>query len=197
MKREEKIIVGISVGDLNGIGPEIIIKTYEDPRTLELNTPVIFASGKTMQFFKNHFKSIAPKGVKVKVIPHHGGQGYVTPINSIGYQAASKAYEYDKENKAFRVYLHNDRKSWSFVRDDLLPDNLDKYTIQDWEMAYCSKYQYQQTFSCIVQRVYQGIHYQTSIDEENFKNFEKYELLIHKKIEHWKRNCELEKDHAS
>ena len=57
MKKEEKIIVGISVGDLNGIGPEIIIKTYEDPRTLELNTPVIFASGKTMQFFKNHFQS--------------------------------------------------------------------------------------------------------------------------------------------
>lgn len=57
MKKEEKIIVGISVGDLNGIGPEIIIKTYEDPRSLELNTPVIFASGKTMQFFKNHFKS--------------------------------------------------------------------------------------------------------------------------------------------
>ena len=57
MKKEEKVIVGISIGDLNGIGPEIIIKTYEDPRVLELNTPVIFASGKTMQFFKNHFKS--------------------------------------------------------------------------------------------------------------------------------------------
>jgi 4-hydroxythreonine-4-phosphate dehydrogenase len=57
MKREEKIIVGISIGDLNGIGPEIIIKTYEDARILELNTPVIFASGKTMQFFKNHFQS--------------------------------------------------------------------------------------------------------------------------------------------
>ncbi|WP_299114973.1 4-hydroxythreonine-4-phosphate dehydrogenase PdxA [uncultured Winogradskyella sp.] len=57
MKKEEKVIVGISVGDLNGIGPEIIIKTYEDTRVLELNTPVIFASGKTMQFFKNHFKS--------------------------------------------------------------------------------------------------------------------------------------------
>ena len=53
MNREEKIIVGISIGDLNGIGSEIIIKTYEDPRSLELNTPVIFASGKTMQFFKN------------------------------------------------------------------------------------------------------------------------------------------------
>ena len=57
MKKEEKVVVGISVGDLNGIGPEIIIKAYEDSRSLELSTPVIFASGKTMQFFKNHFKS--------------------------------------------------------------------------------------------------------------------------------------------
>ena len=45
------------------------------------------------KLFSKHFESIAPKGVKVKVIPHHGGQGYVTPIDNIGYQAASKAYE--------------------------------------------------------------------------------------------------------
>jgi len=43
--------------------------------------------------FKTHFESIAPAGVTVKVTPHHGGQGYVTPIDSIGYQAAEKAYE--------------------------------------------------------------------------------------------------------
>lgn len=45
------------------------------------------------ELFKNHFESIAPKGVRVKVKPHHGGQGYVTPIDTDGYQAASKAYE--------------------------------------------------------------------------------------------------------
>jgi len=45
------------------------------------------------QLFKTHFENIAPKGVSVKVTPHHGGQGYVTPINSIGYKAASKAYQ--------------------------------------------------------------------------------------------------------
>jgi acetylornithine deacetylase/succinyl-diaminopimelate desuccinylase-like protein len=45
------------------------------------------------ELFKTHFESIAPKGVTVKVKPHHGGQGYVTPIDSLGYQAASKAYE--------------------------------------------------------------------------------------------------------
>lgn len=45
------------------------------------------------RLFKKHFESIAPEGVNVLVKPHHGGQGYVTPINSLGYQAASKAYE--------------------------------------------------------------------------------------------------------
>jgi acetylornithine deacetylase/succinyl-diaminopimelate desuccinylase-like protein len=45
------------------------------------------------ELFTKHFTSIAPKGVRIKVKPHHGGQGYVTPIDSIGYQAASKAYE--------------------------------------------------------------------------------------------------------
>lgn len=44
------------------------------------------------ELFKKHFESIAPKSVKVKVTPHHGGQGYVTPIDSIGYKAAHKAY---------------------------------------------------------------------------------------------------------
>ncbi|MDP5105477.1 MAG: M20/M25/M40 family metallo-hydrolase, partial [Polaribacter sp.] len=45
------------------------------------------------QLFKTHFESIAPSSVKVVVKPHHGGQGYVTPINTIAYKAASKAYE--------------------------------------------------------------------------------------------------------
>ena len=47
---------------------------------------------KITEMFKKHFESIAPSGVKVKVKPHHGGQGYVTPTDSIGYQAANKAY---------------------------------------------------------------------------------------------------------
>ncbi|MBJ2174868.1 dipeptidase [Aureibaculum sp. A20] len=45
------------------------------------------------ELFKKHFESIAPKGVRVVVKPHHGGQGYVTPIDNIGYKAAAKAYE--------------------------------------------------------------------------------------------------------
>jgi acetylornithine deacetylase/succinyl-diaminopimelate desuccinylase-like protein len=42
--------------------------------------------------FKEHFESIAPHSVKVKVTPLHGGQGYVCPMDIPAYQAAQKAY---------------------------------------------------------------------------------------------------------
>lgn len=60
-------------------------------------------SSEITEMFKNHFESIAPKGVKVKVTPHHGGEAAVTPIDSIAYQAASLAYETTFGKKAIPV----------------------------------------------------------------------------------------------
>ena len=54
MKKAENIIVGISIGDLNGIGSEVILKTFEDNRMLELCTPVIFGNVKIMSFIKKN-----------------------------------------------------------------------------------------------------------------------------------------------
>jgi acetylornithine deacetylase/succinyl-diaminopimelate desuccinylase-like protein len=45
------------------------------------------------KLFEKHFLSIAPKYIDVKVETLHGGQAYVSPINTIGYMAASKAIE--------------------------------------------------------------------------------------------------------
>ncbi len=45
------------------------------------------------ELFIRHFESIAPKSVKVKVTPHHGGLPYVTPTDSIEYKAAEMAME--------------------------------------------------------------------------------------------------------
>ncbi|MCI9844253.1 4-hydroxythreonine-4-phosphate dehydrogenase PdxA [Flavobacterium pectinovorum] len=56
-KKAENIIVGISIGDLNGIGSEVILKTFEDSRMLELCTPVIFANAKILSFVKKSFTS--------------------------------------------------------------------------------------------------------------------------------------------
>jgi 4-hydroxythreonine-4-phosphate dehydrogenase len=60
MKKAENIIVGISIGDLNGIGSEVILKTFEDSRMLELCTPVIFANVKVLSFIKKTLELIAP-----------------------------------------------------------------------------------------------------------------------------------------
>ncbi|MDI5896583.1 4-hydroxythreonine-4-phosphate dehydrogenase PdxA [Flavobacterium yafengii] len=57
MKKAENIIVGISIGDLNGIGSEVVLKTFEDSRMLELCTPVIFANVKLLSFVKKSFQS--------------------------------------------------------------------------------------------------------------------------------------------
>jgi len=48
---------------------------------------------KITDLFKKHFENIAPDSVSVEVRPHHGGTPYVTPTDSVGYRAASKAYE--------------------------------------------------------------------------------------------------------
>ena len=45
------------------------------------------------QLFSDYFTSIAPKSVKVKVTPHHGGEPYVSPTDIPAYLAASKAME--------------------------------------------------------------------------------------------------------
>lgn len=50
-------------------------------------------SDEITKLFSDHFNKIAPKSVKVKVKPHHGGEPVVTPIDSIAFKAASAAME--------------------------------------------------------------------------------------------------------
>lgn len=52
MSTVNKPVIGISCGDLNGIGTELIIKTFSDHRILEFCTPVIFASNKLINFYR-------------------------------------------------------------------------------------------------------------------------------------------------
>lgn len=52
MNKSSNIIVGISLGDLNGIGIEVILKTFADKRMLEFCTPVLFGSSKVVSFHK-------------------------------------------------------------------------------------------------------------------------------------------------
>ncbi len=51
-KKDLKVKVGISIGDLNGIGPEIILKTFADNRMTEFCTPVVFGSTKALSYHR-------------------------------------------------------------------------------------------------------------------------------------------------
>ena len=48
----KKIRIGISVGDINGIGMEVIIKTFQDSRMLDMCTPIIYGSSKVSTFHR-------------------------------------------------------------------------------------------------------------------------------------------------
>jgi 4-hydroxythreonine-4-phosphate dehydrogenase len=49
---QQRPVIGISVGDLNGIGTELAIKTFSDSRLLEICTPIIFGSNKLINFYR-------------------------------------------------------------------------------------------------------------------------------------------------
>ncbi|AUC86005.1 4-hydroxythreonine-4-phosphate dehydrogenase PdxA [Polaribacter sp. ALD11] len=71
-EKTDKIIVGISIGDLNGIGIEVILKTFEDKRMLDFCTPVLFGSTKVISYHK--------KALNIE-LPVHG----ITSINQVNH----------------------------------------------------------------------------------------------------------------
>ena len=50
---EQKLKIGITQGDTNGIGWEVILKTFADPRMAELCTPIIYGSPQAAGFYRN------------------------------------------------------------------------------------------------------------------------------------------------
>ena len=54
MEKSEKITLGISIGDFNGVGIEIILKTFLDKRMFDFCTPVLFGSAKLITAYKKN-----------------------------------------------------------------------------------------------------------------------------------------------
>jgi len=55
-RENERPVIGITIGDINGIGPEVIIKSLADSRILNYLTPVIYGSTKALSFYKKAFE---------------------------------------------------------------------------------------------------------------------------------------------
>lgn len=59
---EGKVVVGISQGDCNGIGPEVLIRALQDPMFVEQFVPVIYGSGRVLAYYR---KTLNVQGVQV------------------------------------------------------------------------------------------------------------------------------------
>ncbi len=70
MSRADKLKVGITIGDIAGIGPEIIIRTFEDDRLFKLFTPVLYGNTKVISFYRKLLKIDKLQYNSVKDIHH-------------------------------------------------------------------------------------------------------------------------------
>jgi 4-hydroxythreonine-4-phosphate dehydrogenase len=72
--KEHKPIIGITMGDVNGIGPELLIKVLTDQRILGSLLPVVYGSGKALFYYRNHFK--------IEKLPFH----QISTISQLNYK---------------------------------------------------------------------------------------------------------------
>jgi acetylornithine deacetylase/succinyl-diaminopimelate desuccinylase-like protein len=79
-------------GGYTGAGAKTVLPSKANAK-ISLRLVANQQSGKMAEMFTKHFESIAPKSVKVKVSVLSGGEGVITPIDSVAYHAASKAME--------------------------------------------------------------------------------------------------------
>lgn len=136
MKKEEKLKVGISVGDLNGIGGEVILKTFEDNRLLEFCTPVIFASVKVFSFLKKHFNSqINFHGISKPALAIHG------KINVVNVWRENINVEFGVESKEMGEYsIRSLSAAVKALKNDeidvLVTAPINKHNIQSEKFAF-------------------------------------------------------------
>ena len=112
----DKPVIGITMGDINGVGPEIIIKALADPRILNHITPVIFGSTKTLSYYRKMFNmedfqysqvkhagTLNPKRINVvncwdEVVEINPGE--ITPeAGNCAYLALEEAMKHLKEDQ--------------------------------------------------------------------------------------------------
>ncbi|GAB4400686.1 MAG: 4-hydroxythreonine-4-phosphate dehydrogenase PdxA [Microscillaceae bacterium] len=113
---EKKPVIGLSIGDFNGIGPEIILKTLSQPYILKVCTPVVYAPLKVLNHYRkllnlkeimfqllNHPRQVNPKKVNlVNLLPNQSFEvqpGQVSPEAGLVARESLKALVQDlKDN---------------------------------------------------------------------------------------------------
>ena len=136
MKKSENIKIGISIGDINGIGIEIILKTFDDPRMLELCTPVIFGSSKLISIHKKEL------GLDTQIHGvEHPSKAVNNKINLVNIWKENVDVEFGKETKEGGKYAYLSLKAATnaLKNDDvdvLVTAPINKHNIQSDKFTF-------------------------------------------------------------
>ena len=136
MSIDKKISIGISVGDLNGIGGEIILKTFADPRMFDFCTPVVFASQKSIQYLKKHL-NLATQTQRVESLDKLVDK----KLNIINVWEDAFDFEFGKENKkAGELAIRSLKAATTALKerkiDGLLTAPINKANIQSEDFSF-------------------------------------------------------------
>ncbi len=136
MDKIDKIIVGVSIGDLNGIGIEVVLKTFEDKRMLDFCTPVLFGSTKVVSYHKKALGLEMPiQGItSIDKINH-------SKINVLNIWKEEVAVEFGKSTKISGDYASKSLESAVFHLknkkiDALVTAPINKENIQSETFKY-------------------------------------------------------------
>jgi 4-hydroxythreonine-4-phosphate dehydrogenase len=141
----DKVIIGISCGDVNGIGLEVILKTFNDPRMLDLCTPVLFAPPKAVLAYKKMLHLNEFNFFQVKYINqiHHKKFNLIISGNS--------DFEVNPGNKdplAGEIAYHSLKDATEQLMkgeiDALVTAPIDKHSIQNPEFNFSGHTEYLQ-----------------------------------------------------
>ncbi len=140
---KNKIKVGISVGDINGIGIEVILKTLLNPYVLEIGTPIIYGSLKTILF---HRKILGINELSFQII-RTPSEANPRKVNLISCWEEEVKMELGKETEVGGKYA---LKSLEAATHDILDKKIDvlitapinKHNIQQAGLAFAGHTEY-------------------------------------------------------
>jgi 4-hydroxythreonine-4-phosphate dehydrogenase len=156
----QKPVVGITTGDLNGIGLECIIKIFSDQRVLEFCTPVVFGNNKVLNFYRkvlpevninyNNIKDLTKLSPKqVNIVNTWEEDVAITPgsLNEIGGKyavqsllAATQALKENKIHALITAPIHKKNvKSAEFPFTGHTPFLKDFFEVKDVLMLMCAE----------------------------------------------------------
>lgn len=136
MEQKRKITLGISVGDPNGIGIELVLKAFEDKRIFDFFTPVVFAQGQTLNFQRKQLGLRTPFS-----IPKKEGMWSKNQLNIIELGLPNFKTTFGQPNKESGAYALKSLTSATHalkkgVIDVLVTAPIDKHNIQSDRFSF-------------------------------------------------------------